>query len=48
MFGKHYRKRRSSEEEKEACLEIAGEVTLLLSILVDKGTLSISVFILLI
>lgn len=47
MFGKQYRKRRSSEEEKEACLEIAGEVTLL-SILVDKGTLSISVFILLI
>lgn len=47
MFGKQYRKRRSSEEEKEAWLEIAGEVTLL-SILVDKGTLSISVFILLI
>lgn len=39
--------KKGSEEEKAACLEVAGEVTLLLSILVDKGTLLISAFILL-
>lgn len=44
MFGKYYRERGSGEEEKAACLEVAGEVTLL-SVLVDKGMLSISVFI---
>lgn len=40
-------KRGNSEEEKEARLKVVGEVTLL-SVLVDKRTLSIAAFILVI
>lgn len=39
--------RGNSEEEKEACLKVVGKVTLL-SVLVDKRTLSIAAFILVI